>query len=132
MFDTPQEQPKTALPTFPAFTPIITPPAPQSLLLPPQSNSPSPPRNEGGREIVTQASQHLSSLQALIGPLVGQLDELERLRQDLILWKASSEAANMEVLSLKASASLAARSPVSFSSAIWTVANIAGTDRTDI
>ena len=115
LYDTPQEPPKTALPTFPAFTPIITPPAPQSLLLPPHStlSSPSPPRSERGREVVAQASQHLSSLQALIGPLVGQLDELERLKEDLVLWKASSEAASMEVLSLKAKISLASKVPVS-------------------
>jgi hypothetical protein len=112
MFDTPSEPPKSALPTFPSFTPIITPPAPQSLLLPPHSNSPSPPKGDRGREIVAQASQHLSSLQALIGPLLSKADELERLKQDLVLWKASSEAANMELLSLKAKASLASRSPV--------------------
>jgi hypothetical protein len=52
-------------------------------------------------------------LQALIGPLLSKADELERLKQDLVLWKASSEAANMELLSLKAKASLASRSPVS-------------------
>jgi hypothetical protein len=112
MFDTPSEQPKSALPTFPAFTPIITPPAPQSLLLPPHSSSPSPPKGDRGREVVAQASQHLSSLQALIGPLLSKADELERLKQDLVLWKASSEAANMELLSLKAKAALASRSPV--------------------
>jgi len=113
MFDTPLEPPKSALPTFPSFTPIITPPAPQSLLLPPHSNSPSPPKGDRGREVVAQATQHLSSLQALIGPLLSKADELERLKQDLVLWKASSEAANMELLSLKAKASLASRSPVS-------------------
>jgi len=112
MFDTPSEPPKSALPTFPSFTPIITPPAPQSLLLPPHSNSPSPPKGDRGREVVAQATQHLSSLQALIGPLLNKADELERLKQELVLWKASSEAANLEVLSLKAKAFLALRSPV--------------------
>jgi hypothetical protein len=113
MFDTPSEQPKSALPTFPAFTPIITPPVPPSLLLPPHSNSPSPAKGDRAREVATQASQHLSSLQALIGPLVGQAEELERLRQDVALWKASAEAADMEVLALKAKAALVLKSPVS-------------------
>jgi hypothetical protein len=101
------EPPKSALPTFPAFTPIITPPAPQSLLLPPHSHSPSPPKGDKGREVAQQAGQHLSSLQALIGPLVSKLDELERVKQELAVWKASCEAATAEVIHLKAQSAIA-------------------------
>jgi hypothetical protein len=100
-YDNYNEHPKTALPTFPAFNPIITPPPPQSLLLPPHSGSPSPAHSERGRQVANQAGQHLSGPQGLMGPLVSQVDELERLKQELSLWKTACEVANAEILQLK-------------------------------
>jgi len=101
-YDNYNEHPKTALPTFPAFNPIITPPPPHALLLPSHSNSPSPAHSERGRHVANQAGQHLSGLQGLMGPLVSQVDELERLQQELAHWKTSCEVANAELLQIKA------------------------------
>lgn len=95
--------PKTApLPPYAAFNPVITPPAPAEVPLP--QKSPSPPRSSKGkdREVVVQAGHHLQQLQALVGPLVDQLEELEKLKAEITMWKNSCEAASMEVARLQA------------------------------
>lgn len=97
--------PKTApLPPYVAFNPVITPPSLAAVPMPQPMKSPSPPRSSHGKdkEVVVQAGYHLQQLQALVGPLVAQLEDLEKLKAEIAMWKDSYETATAEVTRLQA------------------------------
>ena len=96
--------PKTApLPPYAAFNPVITPPQPARVPLPHRRSSPSPPRfgNEREQDAVQQAGHHLQQLQHLIGPLVAQLGDTDRISAEAARWKESYDRATAEVSRLQ-------------------------------
>lgn len=93
--------PRTApLPPYAVFNPVITPPAPVAVPVP--LKVPSPARASHERELVGQAGHHLMQLQALMGPMVTRLDELEKLSADVAIWKRHYDLATTEVARLQA------------------------------